>query len=115
MFLIDPRIQEEVISITQEKSYQQRIKLLNNFDSKFLDEIRKPVIKYVGEKCFFCNNEITKEDTILPNVIYDSHKNHISHGNCLNYAKLHYNNIPISQMGGMIIRTKVMEHNRNVL
>lgn len=103
IFSIDDRIKQ----IVSTKNKYEKVKMLNQFDSKTLEKIRQPIMKYVGEFCHFCTNEITKEDTILPNIVYDSTQGHIAHGDCLNYCLKKHPDIPLSQLEGSIKKEKV--------
>jgi len=95
-------------NIGQMSSIDKRIEALCNLDSKTLQSIRVPIhADREDEKCFLCNGKITKQDSILPNVVFESIMGHVSHGECLEYAQKKYPNIPITQLERKIVRIKV--------
>lgn len=86
-------IDQRISKITNTRKYDDRIKTLNSLSQKTKDQIRKPIEKFVEERCQFCQEIITKEDTTLPNVIMESKlgsETLISHGDCLEYLMKKY-------------------------
>ncbi len=85
-----------------------------NMPQKIKDSLQKinkdsDAYHHQDEKCYFCNLKITKNDTIPPNIVYESGKNkeNVSHGRCLEYVTKKYPLVPFTKLQGKIVGTKV--------